>query len=114
MSRIAYIDGVYQPLNEPGIFVEDRGYQFADGVYEVCAVRDRMMLDEAAHLDRLERSLSTYSYAVPLGQRHVVDGAVLERYGFINRSLEAHEGRHLRERFHQTRRVLRRESDQGL
>ena len=38
MSRIAYVDGVYQPIDLPGIQVEDRGYQFADGVYEVCAV----------------------------------------------------------------------------
>ena len=58
MSRIAYIDGVYQPLNQPGIYVEDRGYQFADGVYEVCAIRDGRLFDEEAHLDRLERSLA--------------------------------------------------------
>ena len=48
MSRIAYVDGVYQPLNLPGILVEDRGYQFADGVYEVCAIRNGLLLDEHA------------------------------------------------------------------
>ena len=57
MSRIAYIDGRYQPLNQPGIMVEDRGYQFSDGVYEVFAIRHHQPLDEARHLDRLEYSL---------------------------------------------------------
>ena len=56
MSRIAYIDGRYQPLNQPAIMVEDRGYQFSDGVYEVCAIRNHRMLDEERHLDRLENS----------------------------------------------------------
>lgn len=68
MSRIAYIDGVYQPLNQPGIYVEDRGYQFADGVYEVCAIRDGKLFDEAAHLDRLERSLAELAMPMPMSR----------------------------------------------
>ena len=66
MSRIAYIDGVYQPLNLPGILVEDRGYQFADGVYEVCAIRNGRLLDEARHLDRLEYSLGEVAMPMPM------------------------------------------------
>ena len=68
MSRIAYIDGVYQPLNQPGIYVEDRGYQFADGVYEVCAIRDGRLFDEEAHLDRLERSLAQLNMPPPMSR----------------------------------------------
>lgn len=75
MSRIAYIDGVYQPLNLPGIMVEDRGYQFADGVYEVCAVRQGRFLDEERHLDRLDYSLNELQIAPPMSRpalRHVM------------------------------------------
>ena len=75
MSRIAYIDGVYQPLNLPGIMVEDRGYQFADGVYEVCAVRQGRFLDEERHLDRLDYSLKELQIARPMSRpalRHVM------------------------------------------
>ena len=68
MSRIAYIDGVYQPLNMPGILVEDRGYQFADGVYEVCAIRSGKLLDEARHLDRLDYSLAALDMPPPMSR----------------------------------------------
>ena len=68
MSRIAYVDGVYQPLNLPGILVEDRGYQFADGVYEVCAIRNGRLLDEARHLDRLEYSLDALDMPMPMSR----------------------------------------------
>ena len=68
MSRIAYIDGSYQPLNVPGIMVEDRGYQFADGVYEVCAVRGGRLLDEEMHLDRLDYSLGQLEIDAPMSR----------------------------------------------
>ena len=68
MSRIAYVDGVYQPIDMPGIHVEDRGYQFADGVYEVCAVHNARPVDEEAHLDRLERSLAELGIAAPMSR----------------------------------------------
>jgi D-alanine transaminase len=68
MSRIAYVDGVYQPIDMPGIHVEDRGYQFADGVYEVCAVHNTRLIDEDAHLDRLERSLAELGIAAPMSR----------------------------------------------
>jgi D-alanine transaminase len=57
MSRIAYVDGVYRPHREAAVHIEDRGYQFADGVYEVVAVRGGRLVDEAPHLARLRRSL---------------------------------------------------------
>ena len=58
MSRIAYVDGVYRPHGEAAVHIEDRGYQFADGVYEVIAVRGGKLIDEALHLVRLRRSLA--------------------------------------------------------
>src|SRR5580698_902614 len=57
MSRIAYVDGSYRPHREAAVHIEDRGYQFADGVYEVIAVRGGHLIDEALHLQRLRRSL---------------------------------------------------------
>ena len=68
MSRIAYVDGVYQPIDMPGIHVEDRGYQFADGVYEVFAVHNARPVDEEVHLDRLERSLAELDIAAPMSR----------------------------------------------
>ncbi len=68
MSRIAYIDGVYQPMNLPGSLVEDRGYQFADGVYEVCAIRNGKLLDETRHLDRLDYSLQALNIPIPMSR----------------------------------------------
>jgi D-alanine transaminase len=57
MSRIAYVDGVYRQHTEAAVHIEDRGYQFADGVYEVIAVRGGKLIDEELHLVRLRRSL---------------------------------------------------------
>lgn len=66
MSRIAYVNGVYRPLSEPLIEVEDRGYQFADAVYEVWHVRGGVLLDSEGHLTRLERSLRELRIAMPM------------------------------------------------
>jgi D-alanine transaminase len=52
----------------PGILVEDRGYQFADGVYEVCAIRSGKLLDEARHLDRLDYSLAALDMPPPMSR----------------------------------------------
>ena len=45
MSRIAYVNGRYLPHRHAGVHIEDRGYQFADGVYEACEVRDGDIID---------------------------------------------------------------------
>jgi D-alanine transaminase len=58
MTRIAYVNGRYVRHADAKVHVEDRGYQFADGVYEVCEVRHGMIVDLSRHLDRLGRSLS--------------------------------------------------------
>ncbi|MAB14537.1 MAG: D-amino acid aminotransferase, partial [Parvibaculum sp.] len=55
MSRIAYVNGRYVPHERAAVHIEDRGYQFADGVYEVCGIKGGLLIDETRHLDRLER-----------------------------------------------------------
>ena len=57
MSRIAYVNGRYLPRAQAKVTIEDRGYQFADGVYEVCEVRAGRLVDERRHMARLDRSL---------------------------------------------------------
>ncbi|HET7850398.1 MAG TPA: D-amino-acid transaminase [Pseudolabrys sp.] len=66
MSRIAYVDGRYLPHARAKVSVEDRGFQFADGVYEVCEVKDGRLVDERRHLARLERSLRELRMAEPM------------------------------------------------
>ena len=69
MSRIAYVAGQYVPHRQAAVHVEDRGFQFADGVYEVIAVRNARLIDQARHLERLHRSLAELSLAPPLADR---------------------------------------------
>jgi len=66
LSRIAYVNGRYVPHRAASVHVEDRGYQFADGVYEVCEVRGGKLVDERRHMDRLERSLSELRISMPM------------------------------------------------
>jgi D-alanine transaminase len=68
MSRIAYVNGRYVPHRAARVHVEDRGYQFADGVYEVIAVRGGHLVDELPHLDRLDRSLAEMRMAAPMAR----------------------------------------------
>ena len=69
MSHIAYVNGRYVPHRLAQIHIEDRGYQFADGVYEVMAVIDGQPMDEALHLDRLEISLDALSMESAMTRR---------------------------------------------
>src|SRR5437588_1806558 len=66
MSRIAYVNGRYLPLAAASVNIEDRGYQFSDGVYEVCEVKGGRLVDERRHLERLGRSLSELRIAMPM------------------------------------------------
>ncbi len=65
MTRIAYVNGRYLPHAGAAVHIEDRGFQFADSVYEVCAVEDGRLIDEQWHFDRLERSLGQLDITVP-------------------------------------------------
>jgi D-alanine transaminase len=66
MSRIAYVNGRYLPRAQACVSVEDRGFQFADGVYEVCEVKGGRLIDERRHMARLERSLREVRIARPM------------------------------------------------
>ena len=68
MSRIAYVEGRYVPHAQARVSVEDRGFQFADGVYEVVLLQAGRLIDEALHLDRLDRSLAELRIAAPMGR----------------------------------------------
>lgn len=68
MSRIAYVNGRYVPQREASVNVEDRGYQFADGVYEVVHLNQGRFIDEDRHLGRLERSLGEIRIAMPMAR----------------------------------------------
>jgi D-alanine transaminase len=83
MSRIAYVNGRYVPMRDATVHVEDRGYQFADGVYEVCEVRGGRLIDERRHLDRLERSLGELRIRMPLSR--VALGVILREVVARNR-----------------------------
>jgi D-alanine transaminase len=66
MSRIAYVNGRYLPRRDASVNIEDRGYQFADGVYEVCEARGGKLVDERRHMERLVRSLGELRIALPM------------------------------------------------
>ncbi|RMD88260.1 MAG: D-amino-acid transaminase [Alphaproteobacteria bacterium] len=68
MSRIAYVNGRYVPHCRAAIHIEDRGYQFSDGVYEVCLFVGGRCLDLTPHLDRLSRSLAELRIAMPMSR----------------------------------------------
>ena len=66
MSREAFVNGQYKVFDNAMIHIEDRGYQFADGVYEVFAVIDKKIVDYDGHLNRLFRSLDEISLKSPI------------------------------------------------
>jgi D-alanine transaminase len=68
MARIAYVNGRYRPLAGEAVAIEDRGYQFADGVYEVIKVLGGRARDLDRHLDRLQRSLSALAISPPMSR----------------------------------------------
>jgi len=72
MTRIAYVNGRYVRHADAKVHIEDRGYQFADGVYEVCEIRHGMIVDMTRHLDRLGRSLSELRIGWPLHRSALV------------------------------------------
>jgi D-alanine transaminase len=69
MTRIVYVSGTYYPYGHAGVHVEDRGFQFSDGVYEVCEVRAGQLIDERRHIDRLHRSMNELRMRPPMGRR---------------------------------------------
>src|SRR5690242_21772099 len=84
MARYAYVNGRYVDHRDASVHIEDRGYQLADGVYEVVGVRDGKMIDEVPHIDRLDRSLRELFIGWPVSRPAL---------GFIMRELMRQIGR---------------------
>src|SRR6185295_3387046 len=78
MARYAYVNGRYVDHRDARVHIEDRGYQLADGVYEVVGVREGKLIDEQPHIDRLDRSLRELRIAWPVSRQTL---------GFIIREL---------------------------
>jgi D-alanine transaminase len=68
VSRIAYVNGRFVPKSQAVVHIEDRGYQFADAVYEVWALFDGKLADPEGHFARLERSLGELSISMPMSR----------------------------------------------
>ncbi|MFK8034102.1 MAG: D-amino-acid transaminase [Hyphomicrobiales bacterium] len=83
MSRIAYVNGQYVPHSNAAVHIEDRGYQFSDGVYEVCEILDGRLIDETRHMERLERSLTELKIAIPMDRKPM--GVILREVVSRNR-----------------------------
>jgi len=66
MERIAWLNGAFVPLADAKISAQDRGFLFADGIYEFTAVLDGKLVDSAAHLARFERSAAGLDLRLPL------------------------------------------------
>lgn len=73
MSRTVYVNGEYLPEDEAKISVFDRGFLFADGVYEVTSVLGGKLLDFDGHAARLERSLSELDMANPVSMEKLLE-----------------------------------------
>ncbi|MGB8841122.1 MAG: D-amino-acid transaminase [Aliidongia sp.] len=83
MSRFAYVGGRYLRQGDAQVSIEDRGYQFADGVYEVIAVHRGHLVDRSLHLERLDRSLAALRIARPVSERVLL--MILDRVVALNR-----------------------------
>lgn len=86
MPRIAYVNGRYVAHADACVHIEDRGYQFADGVYEVCEVARGYIVDMKRHLDRLNRSLNELGIAWPMARKamEIVLREVVNRNRVVN------------------------------
>lgn len=68
MSRVAYVNGAYVPLRSASVSITDRGFQFADSIYEVWAIRGGRLFDVEAHMARLQRSLAELRITPPMNE----------------------------------------------
>jgi len=86
LSRVAYVNGAYVAQRNAAVNIEDRGYQFADGIYEVVHLYRDRFVDSGLHLDRLERSLREVRIAMPMPRTALL--AVLAEVARRNRVSE--------------------------
>lgn len=73
MNRIAYVNGEFVPLQDAKISILDRGFLFADGIYEVSAVIDSRLVDNATHMQRLLRSVKEIDLPLPETIERIVE-----------------------------------------
>lgn len=71
MSRIAYVNGRYVPHDQAEIHIDDRGYQFGDGIYEVVSVINGKLADQDWHLDRMDYSLGQMGIPMPMSRQAI-------------------------------------------
>lgn len=69
MAKICYVNGQFVHQRDAMVHMEDRGYQFSDGIYEVMAFYNRIFMDEALHMKRLVRSLKELAIPMPMSLR---------------------------------------------
>src|SRR6185437_2448032 len=72
MERTVYVNGSYVAETEARISVFDRGFLFADGVYEVTSVLNGKLIDFAGHLRRLRRSLNELALEMPCSEEELL------------------------------------------
>jgi D-alanine transaminase len=73
MEQIVFLDGAFVPVAEAKVSVFDRGFLFADGIYEVSAVLDGKLIDNESHLARLERSVGEIALPLPETLERIVE-----------------------------------------
>jgi len=86
LDPIAYVNGSFVPLSEAKVSILDRGFLFADGIYEVAAVLDGKLIDNASHLARLERSVGEIALALPetVGRIQEIQRELVARNNLVN------------------------------
>ena len=86
MEQIAYVNGSFVPIADAKVSILDRGFLFADGIYEVAAVLDGRLVDNASHLARLERSVGEISLALPetLDRIQEIEKELVARNDLVN------------------------------
>jgi D-alanine transaminase len=86
LNQIAYVNGSFVPLAEAKVSIFDRGFLFADGIYEVSAVLDGKLVDNASHLARLQRSVGEISLTLPESTEHIqkIQKELIARNNLVN------------------------------
>src|SRR5437879_3712502 len=86
LEQIAYVNGSFMPMADAKVSVLDRGFLFADGIYEVAAVLDGKLIDNASHLARLERSVGEIELALPVSVAEIeaIQRELVKRNNLVN------------------------------
>src|SRR5262247_992208 len=86
LEQIAYVNGSFVPMADAKVSILDRGFLFADGIYEVAAVLDGKLIDNASHLARLERSVGEIALPLPesLERIEAIQKELVRRNNLVN------------------------------